>query len=492
LKDSELLYERGVFPESTYIFKHSLVREVLYNSILNKKKRELHRAVGDALEDLHRGSLDEHLDVLADHFMERGEFAKSAKYSRLAGKKAERSGSMLEAIDCAEKRIACLEKLPQTDAVSKETVDARTTLGLCYMQINYPHKAKDAVEPIIELAETIDHKKRLSQIYAIMGDYWSQHQENSPEALKWSRKALDIATAIGDRRSLFFGNYTVGIATLYDCDFGNALRHFQIALEINAKGGSVLGVAAMKSMIALTYIYQGEVRLARQISKEAVQVSEESGDTYSKAMAYTAAGISLFLQGSMNEAGVYLLKGAEFSHKIGFFAWQYFAESFLGSMYMELKNYEKAKSHLAKSVRALNESKLYPSKCIANNIAKVKAQILAGGTEVSVESLYRDASKNRSKATEGTIPRHIAEILLHLDGEQMSQAEDWIRKAVAADARNGMEWNLATDHLVYAEIAKRQKDLSRVREHLNKAIEIFQECGADGWVKRTEERLARL
>ena len=41
LKDSELIYERGIFPESTYIFKHALTREVLYGSILNKKRKLL-------------------------------------------------------------------------------------------------------------------------------------------------------------------------------------------------------------------------------------------------------------------------------------------------------------------------------------------------------------------------------------------------------------------------------------------------------------------
>jgi hypothetical protein len=50
----------------------------------------------------------------------------------------------------------------------------------------------------------------------------------------------------------------------------------------------------------------------------------------------------------------------------------------------------------------------------------------------------------------------------------------------------------AMDYAVYGELLQRKGDASRARENLNKAIEIFQECGADGWVKRTEEKLAQM
>jgi predicted ATPase len=50
LKDSELLYERGIYPQSAYVFKHALTQEVAYNSLLHKRKRELHEKIGKALE----------------------------------------------------------------------------------------------------------------------------------------------------------------------------------------------------------------------------------------------------------------------------------------------------------------------------------------------------------------------------------------------------------------------------------------------------------
>jgi hypothetical protein len=72
------------------------------------------------------------------------------------------------------------------------------------------------------------------------------------------------------------------------------------------------------------------------------------------------------------------------------------------------------------------------------------------------------------------------------------KVEVWIRRAVETDEKNGMRWDVAMDHAVYADWYQRKGGLQRAREHLNKAIEIFQECGACGWVKRTEEKLAAL
>jgi hypothetical protein len=53
-----------------------------------------------------------------------------------------------------------------------------------------------------------------------------------------------------------------------------------------------------------------------------------------------------------------------------------------------------------------------------------------------------------------------------------------------------MRWNLARDYALYSELFKRKGDLPKARENLGKAIDIFKECGADGWVEKYERELA--
>ncbi|MBW1888422.1 MAG: hypothetical protein JRI52_08755 [Deltaproteobacteria bacterium] len=74
----------------------------------------------------------------------------------------------------------------------------------------------------------------------------------------------------------------------------------------------------------------------------------------------------------------------------------------------------------------------------------------------------------------------------------MNEAEDWVKKAIKADEINCMMWHLGRDYALYAELFKRKGDQSKARENLNKAIEIFKECGADGWVERYEQEMAAI
>ena len=169
LKDSELLYERGIYPQSNYIFKHALTREVVYDSILAKRKKKLHEEIGNAIEELYKDSLSEHYEVLAEHYFLSENYLKSAEYSRLASRKAEKTASLNDAIAHAKKRITSLKNYPKQIDVQKQIIDARTVLGLYMAQMNFNIEAKEAIDPIIDLAIKHDYKKRLCQIYSIMG-----------------------------------------------------------------------------------------------------------------------------------------------------------------------------------------------------------------------------------------------------------------------------------------------------------------------------------
>ncbi len=65
-------------------------------------------------------------------------------------------------------------------------------------------------------------------------------------------------------------------------------------------------------------------------------------------------------------------------------------------------------------------------------------------------------------------------------------------KAINMNSQNGTRLWLGRSYHLYSEFFKRQNNLSQAREQMNKAIEIMNECGADGWVKRYEKELAAL
>jgi hypothetical protein len=112
--------------------------------------------------------------------------------------------------------------------------------------------------------------------------------------------------------------------------------------------------------------------------------------------------------------------------------------------------------------------------------------------DVNLESLYFHSRNNKIKILDGWIQRYIGEILLSIDDQHMSEAEHWIENAIETDQRNRMMFHLGKDYAVYSEILKRKGERAGAHENLVRATEILKECGADGWVKKYEEEMAKL
>jgi len=482
LRDSELLYERGIYPKSTYVFRHALTREVVYDSILTRKKKSLHEVIGNAIEEVHKDNIDEYYGVLVEHYNISNNNEKGAEYSKLAERKAEKTGSLDNAIVYAQKRVTCLERLPETDEVGKKIIDARTSLGLYYLQMNYHVESREAVNPIVNLAVERNYKRRVSQIYAIIGTHDYMVEEDFPKAFKYLEDALRISEELNDFLSLSIVNTWIGFAFASNCKFEKALYHHEKALEINVKVDTLWGISVMKSAIsANVYHLQGKIDLAYQTSDEALPIAEESGDIYSKACAYRTHGQSYYYKGFLEEAEQHLLKGADLSERINFFSFHGFANWCLGDTYFEIGEYQKAKDHYCKGILSL-EHRCLPSFVNLIRIALARTKVMNNEKDIDLKLLYTYEAENKLKFLDGWMPRYIGEILLNIDDQHISEAEEWIYKAIEADTQNGTMWELGRDYALYAELFKRKGDQPKATENLNKAIEILTECGADGWV----------
>ena len=88
LERAELLREAGRVPELEYMFKHDLARDAAYGSMLNRKRREFHKRVGEAMETIFSDQLEEHAHRLAQHFALAGDNERAARYFMMAGEVA--------------------------------------------------------------------------------------------------------------------------------------------------------------------------------------------------------------------------------------------------------------------------------------------------------------------------------------------------------------------------------------------------------------------
>ncbi len=492
IKDAELLYERGVFPHSSCVFKHAITREVVYSSILAKRKKLFHETIGETIEELYRDNISDHYGALVEHFLASESYDKAAEYAQLASKKALKTASMNDAISFTRKRIACLEKLPGTEELLTRIIDARTLLGLYIVQMQRFSDARMVIDPIMRAAEERNYKRRLCQIYTIIGAHESYVREDIPKAREFLSRSLELANESGDMLSLVLASWNLSVALTFNCDFEEAITHARRVTDINIMGKNVWSLSVAKSLESLITSHRGDAEMSRLTGEEAVKLAEESGDIFSSSQAYASGGSGCYCKGFFLEALGYLVKGADLCERIDLPAIGAWARWNLGEVHVELGDYESAKSHYRRAADVLEKNRLLPSWMNFMGTGLAKAKVMNREKDIDLELLYSYTRSNKLNVCEGWLRRYLGEILLNIDSDHTSEAKHWIEQAIEVHQQNGMRFYLGRDYAVYAELFKRKGNKKEAKEQLGKAIDVYKQCGADGWVDKAKEELAKL
>jgi tetratricopeptide (TPR) repeat protein len=496
LKDSELLYERGIYPETTYIFKNALTREVVYDSILTKKKKKLHDQIGRSIEELFKENIDKQYGVLAEHFIQSGNHEKGAAYSKLAGKTAARAASYRDAIEYAKKRVWCAERLPSSEATQKKIIDARTVLAGYYTTLSRLVEAKEAVEPIVDLALALNYQRRLSGVHTAIGLHSLWVEEDFSKGFRHLTEVSKISEKVDIDMSsympLWFTNYYLGATLSMNCEFEKGLEYLKRCMDLSEIANDLVGMAFTKGATCLNYIFRGKIDVACKAGDETLRMAKDIGGIFIQGMAYTACGMSLYVKGLLDEAENNLLKGLDFCEKTTQVVWGPWAPFFLSHLYFDVGEYQRAKDYCQRGLLILEPRKMLPSLINTLAVAAARADALSGDQDFELEELVKYYQNNKFRALKGCMARYIGEILLSRDDAHISDAENWFKEAFEADTKNGMRWFLACDYALSAELMKRKGDKLKTKQNLQKAIEIFKECGADGWVEKYEKELANL
>jgi tetratricopeptide (TPR) repeat protein len=356
----------------------------------------------------------------------------------------------------------------------------------------FPVEAKRAIDPIVDRAIKHDYKKRVSQINVILGVYYHCVNEDFSKALAYFEKALKIGEELNDYITLVLANNFMGTCLSDNGEFEKALYCLKKALEINVMANVPWGIVALKAVItSWVYFRQGEVELASQASQEALRIAGESGDIYSRGLAHFAQGFSYYLNGHLEQAQEQLIKSLDLLERSNQLAFAAGSNTYLSKIYFNMGMYEKSQKHCERAISLWQQCSLYPSYIIVNKMFIVLAKVMNKEKDINLYEVYKWYEDIKSKWAEGVMSNCIGKVLLTIDDQNFIEAEKWIIKAIETNQKYGMMWNLGQDYALYAELYKRKEEPSKTREKLNKAIEIFAACGADGWVERYEKELIR-
>ncbi len=489
LKSAELIFERGLYPDSVYIFSHALTRDVVYKSMLNSNRKVLHEKIAGAILEMEGDNAHEYFGVIGDHYISAENYEKGADYSRKAGRMSEKRGSLNDAIIFMEKSTQCLEKFPVTEDVEKKLLDTKTMLGLYISQMTDFTRAKKIVSSVLNFAIKYNNKRRYGQIYCIMGAYELFVKEDILEGINYLNKAIILAEDSKDYITIVLANFWSGMCYSYNCEFDIAYKFFEKGLNINLLiKKNNWGISTMKSNIGIfVYFHPGNINSSYEISRNAVEYAEKSNDLYSKVMAYVSYGCSYFGLGFLNKSIEYLNRALVMSEKINYHTWSAGARHLLGNIHYLYGKFDDSFDHFNKGVEALQIANAMPSLSNLMELGKIRAHVFNQNKNINNEILHKYVKQNKFKAYEGDISKNIAEIYLHLGEPHLLEADSWIQKAINSDSTNSMKFALASDYHVYTKILHKMGNSEKSLEYLNMAIDQFKECGSVGWVEMLEK-----
>jgi class 3 adenylate cyclase/tetratricopeptide (TPR) repeat protein len=493
LKDSELLYERGIYPETSYIFKHALTRDVVYDSILSKKRKMLHDKIGHAVEDTYKEHIGEHVAILTEHFTSAENYEKGAEYAKLARKKAQKAGSFNDAIEYGKKGLFCLERLLKTEENQKKAIDETTAIAAYYMNLGNVLGAWQTISVIADLVHRLNYEKRLPGIYTVMALYNFYIEENYPEGFTLIHQALETSEKRTDYLSYWIANYFLGALLSWNCEFEEGLSCFEKCDQLSVLAKNPIGISNTKSnMIVNNYVLSGKIDLAWRTGQQTLQLANETDDILAKGLANISYGVACYHKGLLSEGENTLLAGVNFCEQISQIMWIIIGYSFLGNLYCDMQKYEAAAEFFNKAIRAAEGAKMLPSWISWWKLCLTRIAAFNNVPDIHQDVIFQQYSDIKIKILEGWIANCIGDILLNLGDQHMNEAEQWISKAIEANSKNGAMYYLGRDHVLYADLLIRRGDLVKAREHLTRGIEIHRECGADGWAKKYEEDLLTL
>jgi TOMM system kinase/cyclase fusion protein len=133
LVEAELVYQRGGPPQATYTFKHALIQDAAYQSLLRSTRRQYHQRIAQVLVSQFPETAETQPELLAQHYTEAGLSAQAIPYWQRAGQRASERSAHVEAIAHLTRGLEGLKTLPDTPERTQQELVLQTTLGPALM-----------------------------------------------------------------------------------------------------------------------------------------------------------------------------------------------------------------------------------------------------------------------------------------------------------------------------------------------------------------------
>jgi predicted ATPase/class 3 adenylate cyclase len=227
LVEAEFLYQRGLPPQATYVFKHALIQDAAYQSILRSTRQQHHQRIAQVVEARFPELCETQPELLAHHYTEAGLTAQAIGYAQRAGQRALEHSANLEAVAHLTQGLALLATLPETPERAQQELGLQTTLGPALMNTK-GQAAPEVLQAYARARELCQQVGETPQLFQVLRGLWYfyLHRVELRTARELGEHLLTLAQHLGDAALLLEAHYALGNTLNYLGEFAAAQAHF--------------------------------------------------------------------------------------------------------------------------------------------------------------------------------------------------------------------------------------------------------------------------
>lgn len=275
LKAAGVIQQMRILPAAEYRFKHVLMQEVAYASLLDHQRRALHGLVGDAIEALRDPLPDEQLERLANHFSRAERWDRAVDYALRAADRAAFLAEFQEAFELLARARGWLLRMPEDDARHSRLVDLLLRQERLSETLGRREQQQRLIDEMVALLADERDPARLAEVFVRQGDLFTllRQFEAAEAALQ---RSLLLRRELGDALGITNTLRSLGLLRWHQGRDADALAHIEEALELDRARDDAAAVIGDLSNLGYVLKGLGLLDRARARLQEGLELSDRT------------------------------------------------------------------------------------------------------------------------------------------------------------------------------------------------------------------------
>ena len=501
LQESEFIYETSLFPELACSFKHALTQEIAYNSLLLKKRRDVHERIGQAIEELYHDRLEELYEMLAYHYSRSQNSEKAYHYLKLAGNKAARSYSNWEAFHFYREVLKVLNKEPDTVENKRKGIEIRLLMEGPIVSLAHPEDSFQIIKEGENLATELGDEKSLATFYNIIRGYYAVRGQPL-QGMKYAENSFETAMKIPDIDLAVSTGF--GLCVSYGT-MGDLLKVAEVAPKVidlleKTQREAEFFVRPWNIYSAILVFYglatgwTKDFEEGKALCDKGLDFALQTDDLYSTGWAEIIYSLLLVNGGDARATIEHAQNGVRLCEEGQVLVILGTGLATLADAYRLLGELETARKHAERALKVGSDSGL--SLAWAQSYYALSMTHLDSGDLENARSCAEKAvelsQRNNEKWVEGKSRAALGRILAKADPSQSDKAEKYILQGINILEGLGLKMLYSTAYLYLGELYADTGQVKKAMETLKRTEGMFQEIGMDYWLRKTQAILGKL